>query len=151
MWLTYCSKELGSIPSVASGGVDLALQLFRDVLAAVHGRESAHHRSQLQFDGGVLLLEALEHLDDALVVGRERRRAVPGERGHAILRQQTIAHEVDHAVNALGRYLQEAAAQHDQKRPVRVRRDRGPESRLHHPRRGRRRGPGVSRATCRSG
>ena len=80
-------------------------------------------------DPELLTCESFEHLHDTGVVGGEVGGAVPREDGDAILGQQSVADEVQHALDALSRTRQVPAPDENQKHAMVLWRDRGRRSR----------------------
>ena len=81
--------------------VDVRLNRRGDLWRSVEGGEAAEVQRQLALDCLVRARVALENRHERRVVRGECGSAIVGEERHAILGQQAMAHEVQHAVDPL--------------------------------------------------
>ncbi len=103
--------------------IDRGLYRFGDLRPAILGRQAGEPQVHPGLDALMLLLEPLEYADRRRAIGREGGGAVPGHNSDEILRQQPLAHEVQHPVGASADALQAAAAENDQEHPAILRAD----------------------------
>ena len=94
-------------------------------MLAVDRLQAAELLPHQRFDAVVLLPEALERGEDRRPVGREIGRAVVGQHGHAVLRQQPLANEPDGGVDPLVGPLEAPAAEDEEEDALILGRDGG--------------------------